>query len=147
MWFVAMALQKLMGCAIACFLHEDWKVKPREPEDVIRFSDVKVSVLQGRGLVAKDKNIWGRHTSSDPHVVSHHGPNDMGKRSTIKKTLDPTWNDQSFRLSVVPGVVAVCNSVKCGIFDHDALSSYDRMGTVFVPIPTQNDSKVMRWCP
>jgi hypothetical protein len=147
MWFVAMALQKLMGCTIAYFLYKDWKVTPKEPEDAIRFSDIKVSVLQGRGLVAKDKNIWGRHTSSDPYVVLRHGPNNMGKTSIIKKTLDPTWNDQSFRLSVVPGMVAVYNSIECSIFDHDTLSSDDPMGTAFVPIPTENNSKVMRWYP
>jgi hypothetical protein len=149
MWFVAMALQKLMGCTIAYFLYKDWKVKkPREAVDVILPSDIKVSVLQGRGLVAKDKNIWGRYTSSDPYVVLRHGPNTiLGKTPIIRKTLDPNWSDQSFRLSVVPGVMAVYNSIECRIFDHDKLSSDDPMGTVFVPIPTQNNSKVIRWYP
>jgi hypothetical protein len=148
MWFTAMAIQKLMGLTIAYFLYNDWKVKPREErEDAIRFSDIKVHVLQGRGLVAKDKNIWGRHTSSDPYIKLRHGPNKMGKTSIIKKTLDPTWNDQSFRLSVVPRAIAVYNSIECRIFDHDNLSSDDPMGTVFVPIPTLNNSKVMRWYP
>jgi Ca2+-dependent lipid-binding protein len=71
----------------------------------------------------------------------------MGKTSIIKKTLDPTWNDQSFRLSVLPRAIAVYNSVECRVFDHDNLSSDDPMGTVFVPIPTENNSKVMRWYP
>jgi hypothetical protein len=147
MWFVAMALQKVMGLTIAYFLYKDWKVKPSEPEDAIRFSDIKVSVLQGRNLVAKDKNIWGRHTTSDPYVVLRHGPNKMGKTSIIKKTLDPTWNDHGFCLSVVPRAIAVYTSIECRIFDHDKLSSDDPMGMVFVPIPTQNNSKVMRWYP
>ena len=145
MWFVAMTLQKLMGCTIAYFLYKDWKVKPREPEDAIRLSDIRVSVLQGRGLVAKDKNIWGRHISSDPYVVLRHGPNMIGRTSIIKKTLDPTWNDQSFRLHVVRRSIAIYNSIECRIFDHDNLSNDDPMGTVFVPIPPLNNSKVLRW--
>jgi hypothetical protein len=148
MWFVAMALQKVMGLTIAYFLYKDWKVKPTiEPKGAIRFSDIKVRVLQGRNLVAKDKNIWGRHTSSDPYVVLRHGPNKMGKTSIIKKTLDPTWNDHSFNLSVAPRTIGVYNSIECRIFDHDILSSDDAMGTVFVPIPTENNSKVRGWYP
>ena len=149
MWFVAMTLQKLMGCTIAYFLYKDWKVKPREPEDamIIRLSDIKISVLQGRGLVAKDKNIWGRYISSDPYVVLRHGTSTIGRTSVIKKTLDPTWNDPIFRLSVVRSAIGFYNSIECRIFDRDNLSNDDPMGTVFVPIPPLNNSKVLRWFP
>lgn len=144
----AMALQKLMGFTIAYFLYMDWNVgQPKEPEEEVHFSDVKVKVLQGRNLVAKDKNIWGRHISSDPYVVLHHGPNKIGKTTIIRKTLDPTWHEQSFHISVVPRTVAVYNTIECQIFDHDKLSSDDPMGMVFVPIPTQSNSKVVRWYP
>jgi hypothetical protein len=145
MWFTGMALQKLMGLASAYFLYKDWRGKPKEPDDAIRFSNIKITVLQGRGLVAKDKNIWGRHYSSDPYVVLLHGSNTIGRTSIIKKTLDPTWTDQNFRLSVIPRAIAVYKYIECVIFDHDNLSSDDPMGTVFVPIHTLNNSKVMRW--
>jgi hypothetical protein len=138
-WFYGTAIQKIWGVVLGYYLYRDFKFTPAAPEDEVHFLEIKVTILEGRNLVAKDKNIWGRHTTSDPYVKVFHGPNKMGKTSIIKKTLEPVWKSQYFKLSVVPRALEVYRTVECSIFDHDNLSSDDPMGTVFVPLPVQRN--------
>lgn len=144
-WAVAKMIEKGMGMVLAGFTFTDINTKRFEPEDTIQFLQVKIKIISGRGLVAKDRNFWGQKTTSDPYVVVHHGPNQLGKTAIIKKTLDPEWTNEVFQVSVVPRALEVYRTIELNIFDHDNLSVDDPMGTVHVPIPTVQNRKEMRW--
>ena len=96
---------------------------------------VKITILQGEGLVAKDRNVFGKKTSSDPFVeVWALNAQKIGKTKTAKKTLSPRYNETfAMQLQQVTHPF-----VALKIFDEDLLSAPDAMGTVTVPIPTQN---------
>jgi hypothetical protein len=145
LWIVGAGLQK--GCAgvLLYYLYRDSKSAPPEPEDAIHFLEIRVWVKEGRNLVAKDTNIFGRPTTSDPYVKVYHGPNKLGKTAIIKKTLDPVWDNEIFCIPVVPRVLDVYRNIECSIFDHDNLSSDDPMGTVYIPIPRNINDKVAEW--
>mmetsp|Transcript_129936 Transcript_129936/g.193425 ORF Transcript_129936/g.193425 Transcript_129936/m.193425 type:complete len:315 (+) Transcript_129936:98-1042(+) len=145
LWIVGAGLQK--GCAgvLLYFLYHDSKVAPSEPEDVVRYLEIRVWVKAGRNLVAKDTNIFGRPTTSDPYVKVYHGPHKLGKTSIIKKTLDPVWDNEIFRIPVVPRALDVHRNIECNVYDHDNLSSDDPMGTVYIPIPKHKNEKIADW--
>jgi hypothetical protein len=147
MWFLGSSIPKINAVALIYYLYRDFHFGPVEREDTMLFLEIKISILKGRDLVAKDTNIFGRHTTSDPYVKVHHGPNKLGKTAIIKKTLDPEWKNENFRVAVVPRALDVYRTIECNIFDHDNLSSDDPMGTVFVPIPSQRNFKAARWYP
>ena len=62
--------------------------------------EIDLTIVAGRGLVAKDKTFFGKRTSSDPYVkvlyrtfqLGEKGKTEFGRTPTISKTLDPTWN-------------------------------------------------------
>jgi hypothetical protein len=145
LWIVGTGLQK--GCAgvLLYFLYRDSKSATPEPKDVVQFLEIRVCVKEGRSLVAKDINLFGRPTTSDPYVKVYHGPHKIGKTAIIKKTLDPVWDNETFRIPVVPRALDVYQNIECNIFDHDNLSSDDPMGTVFIPIPKTKNEKVTEW--
>ena len=62
---------------------------------------VDLTVIQGRGLAAKDRHFLTRQrTTSDPYVVALLGlDQSLGKTKTCKKTLSPVWNAK-FHFSV-----------------------------------------------
>jgi hypothetical protein len=147
MWFLGLLLQKIMGIGIIYRLHLDSRTQST-PEPV-EFLEVRVSILEGRNLVGKDRNIWGRRTSSDPYVKVYHGRKKVGKTSIIKKTLDPKWDSdtETFTVKVLPRALGVHKTVECNIFDYDKLTADDSMGTCHVIIPTTLNEKVVNWYP
>lgn len=147
-WFVGVLLQKIMGLEIIYHLHLDSR-KKGATLDAVRFLEVRVSILEGRDLVAKDKNVWGRRTSSDPYVKVYHGPNKVGKTSIVKRTLDPKWDSDkdTFTINVLPRTLDLYKTIECNIFDHDKLSADDAMGTCYVTIPTTLNEKIVNWYP
>jgi hypothetical protein len=144
-WFVGAFLQKVMGLGIVYHLHQDFRTQTATVE-AVRFLEVRVSILEGRDLVAKDKNIWGRKVSSDPYVKVYHGPNKVGKTSIVKKALDPKWAE-TFSINVLPRTLDVYKTIECNIYDHDKLSADDSMGTCHVMIPTALNEKTVDWYP
>lgn len=148
-WFIGFVLQKVTGIGIGYFLWGDIGFQETEVEDKTKYLQVRVTILEGRNLVAKDKNFWGKKVSSDPYVKVFHGNNKMGKTSIVKKTLDPQWGDKqkAFVLNVIPRVLDVYKTIECNIFDHDQLSSDDSMGTSFVRIPTSLNASHTAWYP
>lgn len=144
-WVISKIIQKGMGLILAGFIFLEVNMKKTEPEDRMQFLQVKIHILKGRNLVAKDRNFIGRKTSSDPYVVVHHGPTQLGKTSIIKKTLDPEWDNEVFRVSVVPRALEIYRTIELNIFDHDNLSPDDPMGTVHIRIPTTPNKKEMVW--
>jgi Ca2+-dependent lipid-binding protein len=111
---------------------------------------IRVTLIQGSGLVAKDRNLLGRRTTSDPYVECistfekqrKRFASKMGKTVTLYKTLDPKFNhtfpDYDF---------AYCQSpmIQLRIFDEDKMSDPDAMGTVQIPISTFQDSDTTQW--
>jgi len=93
--------------------------------------DAKITVIQGTGLVAKDRNFLGKKTTSDPYVdVFSLGRQTIGKTKTQYKTLDPVWNHTvatTFRdVQLEPPYVLL------KIWDEDKFSQPDSMGTIRV---------------
>lgn len=94
-----------------------------------------IEIHQGKGLVAKDKNMMGKRTTSDPFVEVYIMGRKVGKTSTKKKTLAPVWNE-TVSVKVVGGVESAAilqDSFLLCISDEDKMSSSDPMGTVEIP--------------
>mmetsp|Transcript_53993 Transcript_53993/g.131097 ORF Transcript_53993/g.131097 Transcript_53993/m.131097 type:complete len:207 (+) Transcript_53993:141-761(+) len=104
---------------------------------------VEIKVLQGQGLVAKDRNLLGKKTTSDPYVDifllsgsgapgTRYQKTKIGTTKTIPKNLNPVWN---YTNSVT---IPYLGNAKCAlvfhIFDHDKFSEPDSMGIVKVPL-------------
>jgi tellurium resistance protein TerZ len=101
---------------------------------------VQLTLIKGTGLVAKDRNMLGKKTSSDPYVEvwakNHQVPMRLGRTRTKKKTLEPLYN-QTFTIDFQQGTSAEHPVFVLKIFDEDLLSEPDPMGIVTVPILPQ----------
>lgn len=139
--------QELSGGLIVYFLYQDSQLEPEEEESAVQFLEVKIKILEGRSLVPKDKNIFGRPTSSDPYVKIYHATNYIAETGIMWKTLNPVWENADFTLPIVPKALTEFNTVELHIFDRDKFSSDDAMGTVFVPIPRNINMSVCTWYP
>ena len=120
---------------------------------------VDLTVIQGRGLAAKDRHFLTRQrTTSDPYVVAYLGLDQrLGQTMTCPKTLDPVWSAK-FQFSVqnkkhvkVPidmnsflqkadkeedeEKMDACAMVLLKVYDEDQLTDDDMMGTLVIPIP------------
>ncbi|KAL3920382.1 MAG: hypothetical protein SGILL_003294 [Bacillariaceae sp.] len=117
--------------------------KPKQQQEFIAPIDkmlMELQVLSGSGLVAKDRNMLGKKTTSDPFVVvsliSRGRKTQIGKTKTVKKTLSPAWQ-ASFRTSLSylhhgpsPGFPNSNPMLMFEIFDEDLMSAPDSMGVV-----------------
>ena len=116
---------------------------------------IKVQVVKARGLMAKDRNLMGRRTSSDPYATvnlrvqdNHRQSVRMGKTKTVMKSLDPVWN-ASFEYTIRDRsqVAQILRSrrtipLEIHLFDYDQLSDDDNLGTVVIPVdPLQRDQQ------
>jgi hypothetical protein len=138
---------EISGGLIAYYLYYESQMEPEDNQSTVQFLEVKIVLLEGRSLVAKDKNIFGRHTTSDPYVKIYHANNYVGETSIVWKTLDPVWSNAVFSLPVVPKALTEFNTVELHIYDRDKFTSDDAMGTVFVPIPRNINMQVCTWYP
>jgi hypothetical protein len=78
-WFFGMALQKGWALGLGYLLYVDFAYQygtggggrrgGKRHSLEATLLEIKVRVLQGRDLVAKDTNIFGRSTTSDPYVI------------------------------------------------------------------------------
>ena len=107
---------------------------------------VEMYILAGDDLVAKDRNLLGRKTTSDPYVevyllnnpkpIFQNGQSitnyKIGKTSTVYKSLNPQWPSPNNRF-----VFEIVHPwrVTLKIYDEDLLSDPDLMGIVTIPIP------------
>lgn len=111
------------------------------------FYEIRIRVIKGQNLVPMDHayKFFGKMTTSDPYVVLLLGPNHIGKTIYVPKTLDPVWPNRIFRTAVLPKSIEIYKHIECQIFDYDCSSSDDPMGTVYVPIPKEYNTKITKW--
>lgn len=112
---------------------------------------VNIEVVKGRDLIAKDRNMMGKRTTSDPYVKVHIGSQPLGITKVVKKNVSPVWNE-SFQY--VLGADSAAHllqqsslSATLTIFDHDGIGDDDAMGTVVVPLDPISGSNSAQWYP
>lgn len=145
LWMLGTAIHELAGGFLAYFLYIDYIKEPCDCQTTVQFLEVRIKVLKGRNLVAKDTNIFGKPTTSDPYVKIYHKNHYVGETSIVWKTLDPEWTNEQFHLPVIKRTLSRCNHLELNIIDRDKFSSDDPMGAVMVPIPKDLNIKVRKW--
>mmetsp|Transcript_7062 Transcript_7062/g.8171 ORF Transcript_7062/g.8171 Transcript_7062/m.8171 type:complete len:554 (+) Transcript_7062:47-1708(+) len=100
--------------------------------------EIDVTIIQGEGLVAKDRNLFGKKTTSDPYIKVHHGGNQNSCHTTavISANLNPVWNE-SFKIHA--GYQDMDKSIVFYLYDRDELTEDDKMGCVVIPVPEYTD--------
>ena len=118
---------------------------PLEPVTAL---SITLTVIQGDQLVAKDRNLLGQWTTSDPYVLvslfpqGFGGPElKLGRSETIRFTLCPRWGEK-FMLEVPQHALTAEALFEITIMDWDddlvlgmVQSEDDLMGVVPVPFP------------
>ncbi|KAL9642086.1 hypothetical protein ABK040_004134 [Willaertia magna] len=90
---------------------------------------VRVTVISGNNLVAKDVGVFSR-PSSDPYVTVRLG-NQWYRTDYKTKNLNPTYN-QTFTFTNVTNPAT--DFILFEVFDYDAVGTNDPMGNVSVPL-------------
>jgi len=114
---------------------------------------IQATILKGSGLVAKDRNLFGKKTSSDPYVQAcvvgggskRRGHQRVfGKTSAKSKNLEPVWNETikgtipDWDTNTEPTVLLL------RIFDQDIVGDDDSMGDVRIPLFSAGDSATQK---
>ena len=114
---------------------------------------ITIEVIEGRNLVAKDRNLLGKKTSSDPYITLFHCNKKFGTTKVIKKSLNPQWKER-FSLKLVQRDLVQSGTnnneippVMLVIWDHDVGTADDPMGTVLVPIDLVEAEPKQLWLP
>mmetsp|Transcript_15070 Transcript_15070/g.32920 ORF Transcript_15070/g.32920 Transcript_15070/m.32920 type:complete len:759 (-) Transcript_15070:31-2307(-) len=103
---------------------------------------VILTVIRGEDLAPKDRDFFGRHTTSDPYVElwSHHEK--IASTEPKFKDLNPVWNE-SFALEFP--ATAHKEVITLKIWDQDVLSDPDAMGVLKVPIDCRTAMDATEW--
>lgn len=119
------------------------KMKVLEEETAAILSDtirVQLTILQGEDLAAKDTNIVGKKTTSDPYVEVRVKDEVIGRTKTIPKTLSPMWNER-FDMDIKRGG----KKLKLHIWDEDKMSEPDAMGVIILELPSDPHIDLTEW--
>eukprot|EP00794_Sanderia_malayensis_P012225 gene12225-13485_t len=94
------------------------ELKNRLPDGLLR-----IKMIEGRYLEAKDLSILGKNDTSDPYATVVVGAEKF-TTSIKKRTLNPIWNETFETL------VDECNrqTIQISVFDHDNNSKDDELG-------------------
>ena len=107
---------------------------------------VTLTVHSARGLLAKDRNLFGKKTSSDPYTKVFYGTKVVGKTSVKKKTLNPEWECRMKHILGINDGERIRNALPTAsargdvpgfllvLYDKDKASSDDLLGQATVPI-------------
>jgi len=160
-WVSCKVLQKLAGFLIIAMISLDIHLKSKSSKqrpkldpltgqkrkDDLSTTEIRVTLIEGRDLVPKDQNIFGKFTTSDPYVVVKYGIDDFGRSHTIRKTLNPVFTKSDvFTLHVHPGSLE-SKKLELHLFDFDFSSEDDAMGVVTIPLPPCTDTNTTSWYP
>lgn len=122
------------------------------PTNGVECMELKVTLLKGDDLIAKDRNMMGKRTTSDPYTIvslqttipgvgrskAKATTKELGTTKTIKKTLSPEWNE-SYSVSLPCSVLQdpkAPPTLIFKIFDYDKGTDDDCMGIVTLPLST-----------
>lgn len=116
-------------------------------QDPIDFMTLRITVVQGSDLVAKDRNLLGKKTTSDPFVQILVGTARsfvrLGQTKTVYKNLSPQWNQTI--TAQVKFVEHGGSHLRFQIYDEDKLSEPDNMGIVTVPLVWRDSAGQPEW--
>eukprot|EP00980_Cylindrotheca_fusiformis_P015710 scaffold4531_cov103-Cylindrotheca_fusiformis.AAC.4 len=144
---IAFVAHEVSGAMLFYYLYYVSQIKEEDGNaDAVQFLEVRLKILEGRSLVPKDKNIFGRRTTSDPYVMIYHAGNHIGQTGVVWKNLNPVWFDEHFVFPISRGLAGF-DTVELRLFDRDIFSADDIMGSVFVPIPRDVNTKIRTWYP
>jgi Ca2+-dependent lipid-binding protein len=124
---------------------------------------ITINVWQGRNLVAKDRSLGfvGRKTTSDSYCRVYLRQNNagqlehLGDTQVFRKSLSPVWNstklEKEYGYHQAAMLFHQCTAatavwIVIHLFDRDANSQDDPMGTVEIPLDLQQDDSP-RWYP
>lgn len=101
-----------------------------------------IHILQGRNLVAMDKDLLGRPTTSDPfvraYVFENHSWKCVGTSDTVYKTLNPVFQRGMFQVKLgcdqARALLRSGEKIELRLYDQDMLGNDEFMGCVQVPI-------------
>lgn len=118
---------------------------PNEEEDPDHVdeppNEVIVTVIRGRNLIIMDPNLIGSGGSSDPLVKIKISGHKSQRTKTIKKNLNPVWNE-SLKFEYVDDESLSLDIV---VEDEDLVKN-DFMGKVIVPLGSfENKKAVRKW--
>jgi len=129
----------------------DFTTKTSNLERDTEFLELTLTVIQGDGLVAKDRNLLGQRTSSDPYVEVALLPDGAGERElslgltrVIPKTLTPIWEEE-FTATVPLSTLTDNAQLRLTINDWDEYTEDDCMGIVHVHVPRTRSSTTNKW--
>jgi len=114
--------------------------------------EIDITIIQGEDLVAKDRNLLRKRTTSDPYIRVLHNGCCHHKTAVQKKNLNPKWNQESFKIHTGPPA-NYNNSGKEGhiafyVYDHDEFSDDDNMGCFSIPLSDyMNKPPTTAWFP
>jgi Ca2+-dependent lipid-binding protein len=116
-------------------------------EDPIDSMTLRITIIQGSDLVAKDRNLLGKKTSSDPFVQILVGTGKsydrLGQTKTIYKNLSPQWNETVS--AQVKFIHHGGSQLRFHIYDEDKLSNPDSMGFVTLPLVWKDSATSPQW--
>ena len=107
------------------------------PEEVSSIQ-IQMQIIEGRDLIAKDRSLMGRRTTSDPYVKIFLGGKCYGHNTeVIEKNLNPKW-DAKFKILLMDDkqLKHVLNHdfpIRLVVWDKD-LAIDDCMGVVDIPV-------------
>ena len=111
-----------------------------------------VTLVRGEGLAAKDRNLLGKKTTSDPYVVvelhtkstasSETTVKQLFRTKTIKRTVNPEWNElHKLEEPLLANVLQDKENpptLVLRIYDEDIGRKDDLMGVVTIPLEAVN---------
>lgn len=103
-------------------------------------NELRIALVQARGLAIKDKNLLSKGGSSDP-FASFEVAGATFKSTTKYKTLNPRWN----QLFQVPLKDAEKPRLDMLLYDEDEVTSPDFMGRVSVELDAQDKRPQRAW--
>jgi len=125
---------------------KDFDTLPLEKEGDHGPNELRVAVIQARGLAVMDTKMFGKGGSSDPMVTLNCSHNPKQKTKVVKKSLDPVWREM-FSFDVEADKADDAELVLV-VDDWDMASGNDFMGQVKIPIgPLRGQPSTRGWYP
>jgi len=130
----------------------------QEPDAEVECFEIRLVIVQGDQLVAKDRNYLGKWTSSDPYVKvalqpsgSANGELFLGRSKTVQRDLSPVWNAE-FNATMPLEELTEDAMFEITIYDFDRFGDDDCMGIVPVhvapmmqPHGNKNTNSTKKW--